>query len=61
MSKNLKAISNGTNRYSRSKFKDHKFIGEETTSANDDNVDEFTDDPTWIIDPVDGTMNFVHG
>lgn len=21
----------------------------------------FTDDPTWIIDPVDGTMNFVHG
>lgn len=19
-----------------------------------------TDDPTWIIDPVDGTMNFVH-
>ena len=21
---------------------------------------EFTNDPTWIIDPVDGTMNFVH-
>ena len=20
-----------------------------------------TDEPTWIIDPVDGTMNFVHG
>ena len=20
-----------------------------------------TDDPTWVIDPVDGTMNFVHG
>ena len=20
----------------------------------------FTDTPTWIIDPVDGTMNFVH-
>ena len=20
-----------------------------------------TDAPTWIIDPVDGTMNFVHG
>ena len=20
----------------------------------------FTDDPTWIIDPIDGTMNFVH-
>ncbi len=21
---------------------------------------ELTDEPTWIIDPVDGTMNFVH-
>lgn len=21
----------------------------------------FTDKPTWIIDPVDGTTNFVHG
>ena len=20
-----------------------------------------TDDPTWIIDPIDGTVNFVHG
>jgi len=22
---------------------------------------ELTDDPTWIIDPIDGTTNFVHG
>lgn len=21
---------------------------------------DFTNSPTWIIDPVDGTMNFVH-
>lgn len=21
---------------------------------------DLTDDPTWIIDPIDGTMNFVH-
>lgn len=21
---------------------------------------DLTDDPTWIVDPVDGTMNFVH-
>lgn len=21
---------------------------------------ELTDDPTWIIDPIDGTTNFVH-
>ncbi len=20
-----------------------------------------TDDPTWIVDPIDGTINFVHG
>lgn len=40
-------------------FPDHKFIGEETTSSGVKS--EFTDDPTWIIDPVDGTLNFVHG
>ncbi|KAL7633252.1 UNVERIFIED_CONTAM: hypothetical protein RMT77_016356 [Armadillidium vulgare] len=40
------------------KFPDHKFIGEESVSAGV--KCELTDDPTWIIDPVDGTMNFVH-
>ncbi|KAK7079239.1 Inositol monophosphatase 2 [Halocaridina rubra] len=39
-------------------FPDHKFIGEESVSAGEKCV--FTDDPTWIIDPIDGTMNFVH-
>lgn len=34
------------------------FIGEETTSEG--TKVELTDSPTWIIDPVDGTMNFVH-
>ncbi|KAK9935894.1 hypothetical protein M0R45_012767 [Rubus argutus] len=24
-------------------------------------VTELTDDPTWIVDPLDGTTNFVHG
>ncbi len=24
-------------------------------------IPEFTNYPTWIIDPIDGTMNFVHG
>ncbi|KAF7840541.1 Inositol monophosphatase 3 [Senna tora] len=37
----------------------HKFIGEETAAAQGDT--ELTDEPTWIIDPVDGTTNFVHG
>ena len=36
-----------------------RFIGEESTAAGI--KCELTDDPTWIIDPVDGTMNFVHG
>ncbi|XP_058458003.1 inositol monophosphatase 1-like [Malaya genurostris] len=40
------------------KYSDHKFIGEEETSAG--KQAELTSAPTWIIDPVDGTMNFVH-
>lgn len=35
-----------------------RFIGEEQTSEGV--KAELTDAPTWIIDPVDGTMNFVH-
>ncbi|XP_054275157.1 inositol monophosphatase 1 [Macrosteles quadrilineatus] len=42
-----------------SHFPDHKFIGEES-SAEGHKI-TLTDDPTWIIDPIDGTMNFVHG
>ena len=45
----------------KSNFPNHKFIGEEgTAELGTDAVNEFTDDPTWIIDPIDGTMNFVH-
>ncbi|MQL99860.1 hypothetical protein Taro_032589 [Colocasia esculenta] len=40
-------------------FPDHKFIGEETTAAL--GAAELSDDPTWIVDPLDGTTNFVHG
>ncbi|EYU33851.1 hypothetical protein ABFS82_08G155000 [Erythranthe guttata] len=40
-------------------FPDHKFIGEETTAAF--GTTELTDEPTWIVDPLDGTTNFVHG
>lgn len=36
-------------------YPSHKFIGEETSPEN-----RLTDDPTWIIDPIDGTTNFVH-
>ena len=36
-------------------FPNFRFIGEETSSKAG-----LTADPTWIIDPIDGTMNFVH-
>ncbi|KAI8991374.1 hypothetical protein BDF20DRAFT_38329 [Mycotypha africana] len=40
-------------------YPDHKFIGEETFASGAKT--EFTDLPTWIVDPIDGTTNFVHG
>uniref|UniRef100_A0AAQ5XWV0 Inositol-1-monophosphatase n=1 Tax=Amphiprion ocellaris TaxID=80972 RepID=A0AAQ5XWV0_AMPOC len=36
----------------------HRFIGEESVAAGEHL--ELTDSPTWIIDPIDGTVNFVH-
>ena len=43
----------------QSVYPDHIFIAEE--SADGSNVYNMTDAPTWYIDPVDGTTNFVHG
>ncbi|CAA6659173.1 unnamed protein product [Spirodela intermedia] len=45
--------------YLKKHFPEHKLIGEETSAAN--GTAELTDDPTWIVDPLDGTTNFVHG
>nr|CAH0112654.1 unnamed protein product [Daphnia galeata] len=39
-------------------FPNHMFIGEESVAAGE--KCDLTDEPTWIVDPVDGTMNFVH-
>lgn len=39
-------------------FPDHKFIGEESVAEG--SQCSLTNCPTWIIDPIDGTMNFVH-
>ena len=44
----------------RKSFPKHEFIGEESVAAADGKIETFTDNPTWIIDPIDGTMNFVH-
>jgi myo-inositol-1(or 4)-monophosphatase len=37
------------------KFPDHKLIGEEGNSGNPKGEVE------WIVDPIDGTLNFAHG
>ncbi|XP_050531062.1 inositol monophosphatase 1-like [Daktulosphaira vitifoliae] len=41
------------------KYPTHKFIGEESFAAGI--KENLTNEPTWVIDPVDGTTNFVHG
>ncbi|XP_051738869.1 inositol monophosphatase 2 isoform X2 [Ctenopharyngodon idella] len=42
----------------RSRAEPDRFIGEESSAAGV--KCELTDSPTWIIDPIDGTCNFVH-
>jgi Inositol monophosphatase family len=41
----------------KAKYPTHKFIAEESHTGSDY---DWTDEPTWIIDPIDGTTNFVH-
>src|SRR5689334_2508484 len=36
-------------------YPNHTIVGEET------GLHEGTDDYTWVIDPLDGTMNYTHG
>ncbi|KAK9818040.1 hypothetical protein WJX72_006139 [[Myrmecia] bisecta] len=43
----------------REAFPDHSFIGEEESSAAGSTA-ALTDAPTWMVDPLDGTTNFVH-
>ena len=42
--------------YLKKEFPLHSFIGEESFEKV-----ELGNSPTWIIDPIDGTTNFVHG
>jgi len=50
-------------------FPDHDFLGEEQTqpgkdasaAAIDDKLEKNNCDWLWIVDPIDGTTNFVHG
>ncbi|EEB08581.1 inositol monophosphatase [Schizosaccharomyces japonicus yFS275] len=41
------------------RFPEYAFVGEESYAAGEKTV--LTDQPTWIVDPIDGTTNFVHG
>jgi len=45
----------------RAAFPAHAFVGEESVAAADGALPPITDDPTWFVDPLDGTTNFVHG
>jgi myo-inositol-1(or 4)-monophosphatase len=38
-------------------YPDHGFLGEESGASQPPNAADFT----WIIDPLDGTTNFIHG
>lgn len=42
----------------RRRFPTHKIIGEESSGPDCRYV--LTDEPTWTVDPIDGTTNFVH-
>lgn len=41
-------------------YPSHSFIGEETYSKGSSKDYLVKNDPTWIVDPLDGTVNFTH-
>ncbi len=45
--------------YLLEKFPDHVLVGEEDT-ARSGSLDENSDKCCWVVDPLDGTMNYVH-
>ncbi|KAF8736734.1 hypothetical protein AX14_014057 [Amanita brunnescens Koide BX004] len=42
------------------RYPDHAFIGEESYSASQERRFLLKDGPTWIVDPIDGTVNMIH-
>lgn len=43
------------------RYPTHSFIGEEMYSSGASKQYLVGDGPTWIVDPLDGTVNFTHG
>lgn len=42
------------------KYPEHKFIGEETYSKGSSRDYLIGSEPTWCVDPLDGTVNYTH-
>ena len=42
------------------RYPSHSFIGEESYSKGSSKEYLIKDDPTWVVDPLDGTVNFTH-
>ncbi|KAK3203469.1 hypothetical protein GRF29_112g1359810 [Pseudopithomyces chartarum] len=42
------------------KYPDHKFVGEESYSKGASREYLIDDSPTWCVDPLDGTVNYIH-
>ena len=59
-----KAIEDFVSSELKKAFPGHQFLGEETIAAlqaaGKPAIEDLTDEPTWVVDPVDGTTNFVH-
>src|SRR4029078_3173540 len=48
----------GVGRVIMARFPDHAFLGEEPVAAT---VAPTTAELIWVVDPLDGTTNYVHG
>jgi myo-inositol-1(or 4)-monophosphatase len=44
----------------QSKYPKHAFLGEETYSKGSSKEYIIQNGPTWVVDPLDGTVNFTH-
>lgn len=42
------------------RYPTHDFVGEESYSAGQLKAYLVTEKPTWVVDPLDGTVNYVH-
>ncbi|KAF2799958.1 inositol monophosphatase [Melanomma pulvis-pyrius CBS 109.77] len=42
------------------KYPSHKFVGEESYSKGSSRDYLIDDSPTWCVDPLDGTVNYIH-